>query len=244
MYRFFVKKEQIEKGFVSITGADVNHIGNVLRMKAGEEVRISDGESDYYCIIREIGPEQVKAEICYEEKEKTELPSRIYLFQGLPKKDKMELIVQKAVELGAFQIVPVAMSRCVVKLDKKKAETKRQRWQAISESAAKQSKRIVIPEISNVMSYKEAVKLGKSMDVKLLPYENEEGMEASRNLIKSIKPGQTVGIFIGPEGGFSEQEVEQAREAGFCTMSLGRRILRTETAGLAILSVLMYHLEP
>ena len=243
MYRFFVTKDQIGEGYATITGPDVNHMENVLRMKAGEEIRVSDGEQDYYCIVRELLPEAVRAEVCYQEKGRTELPSRIYLFQGLPKGDKMELIIQKAVELGAFQIIPVAMSRSVVKLDPKKAESKRKRWQAISESAAKQSKRIVIPEIGPVLSYKEALEMSGDMDVKLLPYENEEGMAASRRLIEAIRPGQSVGLFIGPEGGFSEEEVEKAREAGFSTMTLGKRILRTETAGMTMLSILMYHLE-
>ena len=243
MYRFFVSKDQIQNGYVLITGPDVNHMVHVLRMKPGEEIRISDGSEDYYCIVRETGPHQVRAEVCYQEKGKTELPCRIYLFQGLPKGDKMEQIVQKAVELGAFQIVPVAMSRCVVKLDSKRARAKEARWQAIGESAAKQSKRILIPEVHPVVPYEKAVEMGKELDLVLFPYENAEGMDHTRKVLEGILPGQQVGIFIGPEGGFAKNEVEEGEKAGFHTITLGGRILRTETAGMALLAVLSYLLE-
>ena len=131
-----------------------------------------------------------------------ELPAKIYLFQGLPKADKMELIIQKAVELGAFQVIPVAMKRCVVKLDEKKADVKIKRWQGIAEAAAKQSKRGVIPTVAPVMSYAQAVKMASEMDLKLVPYELAEGMEQTKHLIESVEPGQQIAIFIGPEGGF------------------------------------------
>ena len=172
-----------------------------------------------------------------------ELSSKVYLFQGLPKADKMELIIQKAVELGVYEIVPVAAKRCVVKLDDKKAKKKIERWQQIAESAAKQAGRGVIPEVKDVLSFKEALKYAKDLDVVLIPYELAEGMKETKQLISEIKPGQSVGIFIGPEGGFERAEVEQAMEAGAKPITLGRRILRTETAGLTILSVLMFQLE-
>ena len=179
-----------------------------------------------------------------EEREaENELPSKIYLFQGLPKSDKMELIIQKAVELGAWEVIPVATKRAVVKLDQKKAAKKRERWSGISESAAKQAGRNVIPEIKQVMNFQEALSYAKSLDVLLIPYELAEGMQATKERIQAIQPGQSVGIFIGPEGGFEQEEVKLAMEAGAYPITLGRRILRTETAGMTMLSVLMYHLE-
>ena len=173
----------------------------------------------------------------------TEFSHKVYLFQGLPKSDKMELIIQKAVELGAYEVIPVETRRCVVKLDGKKAAKKVDRWQQIAESAAKQSKRMLIPEIHEVMTYKQALEFAKQLDVKLIPYELAKGMKETREILSEIKPGQSVGIFIGPEGGFEEEEVAKALEAGAHAITLGRRILRTETAGLAILSVLMFQLE-
>ena len=244
MYQFFVESGQIGKDSVMIEGSDVNHIKNVLRMKPGEKIRISGpaGEN-YFCEIAEIEDSFVRASILEKDETGTELPNRIYLFQGLPKNDKMELIIQKAVELGAFSIIPVETKRCVVKLDVKKAAKKVVRWQQIAESAAKQSKRMLIPEIHEVMTYKQALEFAKQLDVKLIPYELAKGMKETREILGDIKPGQSVGIFIGPEGGFEEEEVAKALEAGAHAITLGRRILRTETAGLAILSVLMFQLE-
>ena len=155
----------------------------------------------------------------------------------------MELIVQKCVELGCFEVIPVATKRCVVKLDDKKARKKIERWQQIAESAAKQAGRGVIPEVQDVMSFKEALKYAKNLDVVLIPYELAEGMKETKQIISAIKPGQSVGIFIGPEGGFEREEVETAIAEGAKAVTLGKRILRTETAGLTTLSVLMFHLE-
>ena len=156
---------------------------------------------------------------------------------------QMELIIQKAVELGAYAIVPVETKRCVVKLDEKKAAKKTARWQQIAESAAKQSKRMLIPKIHEVMSFQDALKLAEELDIRLIPYELAKGMKETKKILNQIRPGQSVGIFIGPEGGFEENEVSQALEKGAQAITLGRRILRTETAGLAILSVLMFQLE-
>lgn len=246
MQRFFVEPYQIkeEKHQIHITGGDVNHIRNVLRMKAGEELWISDGaKKEYHCTIEAFGEEEVLLHILYAQEPDYELPSRIYLFQGLPKADKMELIIQKAVELGAFEIIPVETKRCVVKLDAKKSEKKTARWQQIAESAAKQSKRMLIPEVKGVMAFKEALSYAKALDSLLIPYELAKGMRETKEVLRTIRPGQSIGIFIGPEGGFEECEVEAAVLAGAKPVTLGRRILRTETAGLAILSVLMFQLE-
>ena len=245
MYRFFVEPSQINENQIFIKGSDVNHIKNVLRMKLKEEILISSGEDkEYTCYIEEMGEEEIIAHIMYVQEAGYELSSKIYLFQGLPKSDKMELIIQKAVELGVHQVIPVASKRAVVKLDKKKEEKKIARWQAISESAAKQSKRMYVPEIAGVMSFKQAVDYAKDLDIVLFPYELAEGMKKTKEIIGKINPGQSIGIFIGPEGGFEESEVELAKEkADAQVITLGKRILRTETAGLTVLAILMYTLE-
>lgn len=246
MQRFFVEPHQIDEKAhqIHITGSDVNHISNVLRMKLGEELWISDGSKyEYRCTIESFEPDEVLLHIVYSQEPEYELPCRIYLFQGLPKADKMELIIQKAVELGAYEIIPVETKRCVVKLDGRKSAKKTARWQQIAESAAKQSKRMLIPNVHEVLTFREALKYAESMDVRLVPYELARGMQETKEILGAIEPGQSVGIFIGPEGGFEEKEIEAAIEGGAKPITLGRRILRTETAGLAILSVLMFQLE-
>ena len=246
MQRFFVEPHQIDEAAhqIHIVGTDVNHISNVLRMKQGEEVWISDGgKKEYRCAIEAFSADEVLLHIIYAQEPDYELSSRIYLFQGLPKADKMELIIQKAVELGAYEIIPVETERCVVKLDGKKAVKKVDRWQQIAESAAKQSKRMLIPNVHQVLSFKEALKYAESMDIRLIPYELAKGMQETKEILAAIEPGQSIGIFIGPEGGFEEKEVEAAISEGAKPITLGKRILRTETAGLAILSVLMFQLE-
>lgn len=244
MHHFFVSPEQIGEKTITITGRDVNHIKNVLRMSVGEQITVSSGEDrEYRCEVLSMEGDRVEAGIMWIEEAGAELASRIYLFQGLPKSDKMELIIQKAVELGAYEIIPTATRRAVVKLDKKKEESKRKRWQSIAESAAKQSKRNLIPAVAPVRSFREAVEYAANLEVKLIPYELAEGMEATRQLIDAIVPGQSIAVFIGPEGGFAPEEVEFAMERGFRPVTLGKRILRTETAGLTMLSILMYHLE-
>ena len=244
MHHFFVNPEQVEDGLIRITGSDVNHIKNVLRIRQGEEMLVSDGTGrDYLCQAEEIAGLEVTVRILETEEEGRELPSRIWLFQGLPKSDKMEFIIQKAVELGACQVIPVETKRCVVRLDGKKAAKKVERWQQIAESAAKQSKRMLIPSVHPVMTFKDALAWAKELDVRLIPYELAQGMAETKALLSEIRPGQSIGIFIGSEGGFEEKEIEAAIDAGVSPITLGKRILRTETAGLAILSVLMFQLE-
>ncbi len=245
MYQFFVAPEQINGKNIRITGDDVNHIKNVLRMKNGDEIAVRNGvdEKEYRCEISFVGEEEIGCTLRFIKEEGLELPSRVYLFQGLPKADKMELIIQKAVELGIYEIIPVAMRRSVVKLDEKKAKAKLARWQGISEAAAKQSKRAVIPAVKEVMTFKEAVSYAARMDVKLIPYELAEGMERTKELINGLKPGQSIAVFIGPEGGIDEEEIGLALANGIQPITMGRRILRTETAGFTILAWIMYHLE-
>lgn len=243
MYQFFVESGQVSERQIEITGSDVNHIRNVLRMKPGAQVRISELQgADYFCQIEQVGPERILARILYQEREARELPVDIVLFQGLPKGDKMEFIIQKAVELGVSEIVPVAMRNCVVKLDEKKAAAKTRRWQAIAESAAKQSRRSKIPVVHEVMNVQDAFAYGKTLDVRLVPYENQRGMERTREVLGSLKREGSLGIFIGPEGGFDPKEIRAVEEEAYL-LSLGNRILRTETAGLVMLSMLLYHLE-
>ena len=247
MYQFFVEEEQVQEdeNRIVITGSDVNHISNVLRMKTGEKIRISSTKGcSYFCKIAELTMDEVIAKIEAVDETGTELSNNIYLFQGLPKSDKMELVIQKAVELGVYEVIPVSMKNCVVKLDEKKAQGKRKRWQAIAESAAKQSKRTMIPQIHEVLSFKEAVQTAQELDIALVPYENERGMDATRELLHGIRRGQSIGVFIGPEGGFAPEEIAMvAEQESMYKISLGRRILRTETAGLATLAMLVYELD-
>lgn len=247
MYHFFVEPSQIGEKEIIITGPDVNHIKNVIRLKVGDEISISNGidGKDYRSGIKEINDDSVICELRFIKEDGVELSSKVYLFQGLPKGDKMELIIQKMVELGVYEIIPVDMKRCIMKLDPKKEDKKIERWQGIAEAAAKQSKRAIVPQIKKCMSYKEAIKLAASMNVKLVPYELEagKGMDETRKILETIKPGDEVAIFIGPEGGFDESEIKLALENDFSLITLGRRILRTETAGLTTMAFIMYLLE-
>ncbi len=246
MYHFFVDSSAIGEGKVRITGADLNHMKNVLRMKPGEAVLISDGTGkDYNCQVETYTEGEGILEILSENEDSRELPSRIWLFQGLPKSDKMEVIIQKAVELGAAGVIPVATRNAVVKLDAKKAESKVRRWQAIAESAAKQSKRSYIPQVGAVMSLKEAFSYieEQKFDLCMIPYELEKGMDGTKQVLSRLASGQQIAVFIGPEGGFDEEEIRLALEKNVIPVSLGKRILRTETAGPAILALLMMKFE-
>ncbi|MDE7322212.1 MAG: 16S rRNA (uracil(1498)-N(3))-methyltransferase [Lachnospiraceae bacterium] len=251
MYHFFVEPSQISDRTVIITGDDVNHIKNVIRLKAGDEISVSNGVDgkDYRCGITVINDTEILCELRFIKEDGVELSSKVYLFQGLPKGDKMELIIQKMVELGVYEIIPVAMKRCVVRLDAKKVKSKTARWQGISEAAAKQSKRSVVPKIQDVMNYQDALKYAGDMDVKLIPYEMEDilegstGMEGTKKLIDSLANGQRIAIFIGPEGGFEASEIQAAMDLGMKPITLGRRILRTETAGMTVMAWIMYQLE-
>lgn len=243
MFNFFVDNSMKQTDCYCISGSDFNHIKNVLRMKEGDEFLVScDGISDL-CVLKKFTGDTVIAEIKEENFQDTELPVKIYLFEGLPKADKMELIIQKCVELGVYGIVPVEMSRCVVKLDEKKKKSKIARWQSIAESAAKQSKRNTVPEVMDVMSYKEALKFAETLDLVLLPYESKNGMKDTANALSEIKSGMSVGIIVGPEGGFEEKEVEKAFSVGAKVISLGKRILRTETAAITAVGMCMLHTE-
>ncbi len=245
MPRFYVDSSQISSNEIRITGSDVNHIRNVLRMKQGEEIVICNGQGkDCYCIISRMSEHEILASIESVQETGTELPAKIILFQGLPKQEKMEWIIQKAVELGVTEIVPVMTRRAIVKLDdKKKEEKKLERWQAIAEGASKQSGRGIIPKIRPVMNYPEAVREAAMLELNLIPYENAKGMDFTRETMIRLKEYKTIGLFIGPEGGFEETEIELAIANNILPITLGRRILRTETAGLAALSMMVLILD-
>ena len=282
MNQFFVEPSAIGNGKIIISGNDVKHIQGVLRLRAGEEIQAvcpADGLT-YYCTIEAMDKTAVTCIIQDVQSETTELPVNITLYQGLPKGDKFEFVIQKAVELGAVRIVPVAMKRSVMKIAKERAGNKLTRWNTISASAASQSKRRLIPEVSPVISFWEAVREAAEMDAALLPYELAEGMEETRDIMedirglvyqagsdadKTLEPAEptktdrtekkdekdnasiggagqkpTIAVFVGPEGGFEAEEVEEAKVAGAKIITLGRRILRTETAPIAILSWLTF----
>ncbi len=244
MHRFFVPAENVGNGEIRVTGDDINHIKNVLRMTAGEKVVVSCGQgTDYYCIIEDIQETGVTLRIQEEKPAVTELPVRIVLFQALPKVDKMELVIQKAVELGASEVVPVRSRRCVVKLDAHREAKKLARWRAIAESAAKQSGRGILPQIHDSMDFGTALEYAQELDLILIPYELCDAIDESQHIVQRAVRQNSIGIFIGPEGGFERSEVEAAVRSGAQPVSLGKRILRTETAGLAVLSVLMFLIE-
>lgn len=243
MYNFFADKNQKLNDKYVITGTDFNHIKNVLRMTVGDTFLVSENGISNLCEIEDFCEDSVVVKIIEENYNDTNLPIKIYLFQGLPKGDKMELIILKTVELGVEGVIPVEMNRCVVKLDDKKKKSKVSRWQTISESAAKQSKRNTIPRIYDVLTYKQAMEKAKEMDLFLVPYESKNGMEDTKNALSQIRSGMSVGILIGPEGGFDEKEVVEAFENGGKVVSLGKRILRTETAAITSVSMCMLYAE-
>ena len=248
MHHFFVEKNEIRGEEIRLYGENFHHLKNVLRGEIGEEIIISTGEdADYHCKIRSYTEDCAVLSISFLEA-LHELETKLILLQALPKAEKMELIIQKAVELGVTDVLPLAAENCIVKLGGEKAEKKRGRWQAIAEAAAKQSKRSRIPSVFPVCSWKEAFSAVEKADLKLLPYENEKGVRFTKEQLIKVeelagKKGSSIAVAIGPEGGFSKEEVERARAEGFLPVSLGKRILRTETAAIAVLSLLMMHLE-
>lgn len=243
MFNFFATENSRQGDCFYIEGSDFNHIKNVLRMHEGDTLLVSENGKSHLCEITSLSGDVAVVKITEADYQSTEIPVKIYLFQGLPKSDKMEFIIQKTVELGVFAIIPTEMSRCVVKLEDKKKKSKVERWQAISESGAKQSKRNIIPEIMPIMSYKQALEFAKTLDLILVPYESKDGMKSTKDALSKIKDGMSIGIFIGPEGGFDEKEISLATENGGEIVSLGKRILRTETAALTAVGMCMLYTE-
>lgn len=244
MYHFFVESNQISSDEIIIEGSDVNHIKNVLRLTQGNELVLCDkAGNDYNCTIESLTEDDIRCIIINKGKSKAELPIWITLVQGAPKADKLELIVQKSVELGVSDIIPVIMKRSIVKYDNKKARKKLSRWQSIAESAAKQSKRGIIPKIQEIKPWKLLLDELSHYDKVIVPYENEMGMNGTRKVFSSLIAGERIALVIGPEGGFDQDEIDDLRKIGGETISLGNRILRTETAGLASLAMISYQLE-
>ncbi len=244
MYRFYIDQGNIYDRNIHITGTDVNHIKNVLRLEKGDWVIACDGMGkDYISRITDIDNTCVKLETCKVQESGTELGTKLVLFQGIPKGDKMEFIIQKSVELGVYAVVPVFMKRCVVKLNNEKALRKQERWQKVAEAAAKQSGRGIVPEVNIPVTLKEAFDIAASLEYNIIPYELQDGMGKSREVIKEACGQKSAGIFIGPEGGFEKEEVQEAVSMGIKPVSLGKRILRTETAGMAVLSIMMFQMQ-
>lgn len=245
MYRFYISEEQITESEITITGSDVNHIRNVLRLEEGDWVVACNGQGkDYVSRIFFIDKDRVVLQVEKVQETGTELQTRITLFQGIPKKEKMEFIIQKAVELGVYEIVPVMMKRCVVRFaDEKKMAKKQERWQAIAEAAAKQCDRGIIPVVHAPVSIEEAFDMAKTLEYNMIPYELQDGIDQSREIVAHACKQESVGIFIGPEGGFEAKEVEQAVAGGIEPITLGKRILRTETAGMALLAIMMFQMQ-
>lgn len=268
MPKFFVASHQIQNDVVTIIGEDVNHIANVLRLQREDEIIVCDKDeiTSYRTRITDINKEQVVCKIIEKITETTESNVEVTIFQGLPKSDKMEYIIQKATELGAKEIVPVAMKRCVVKLEGKDEVKKIDRWQKIAEVAAKQSGRDRIPNVHKVMKFQEMKNIISEFDVFIVAYEGEKRTTLRQILVKECmkrleknlkdlsqkqlgdkikkeKVPLKIGVVIGPEGGLESQEVEELKQCEAKIITLGNRILRTETASLAILSIIMYELE-
>lgn len=246
MLHIFADPSQMKDDLLRITGSEVNHIRNVLRMKPGEEISVSNGvdQKEYRYGIETIGDDEVLCRLRFVKENDVELPVKVLLFQGLPKGDKMDFIVQKAVEMGAAEIIPVEMKRSIVHLDDQKRAKRARRWQAIAEAAAQQSRRGIVPEVHMPMKMDKALTYAREhSEVRLIPYELQPDDGSTKQIIEDLKPGESVSVFIGPEGGFEPDEVAAAKESGVRPISLGKRILRTETAAIAFLSWLIYRFE-
>lgn len=244
MPKFFVKSNQINKNEITIKGTDVNHIVNVLRLKINDEIHICNEETgdNYNTKIEELNKEIVKCNIIEKLQSNAEASVYINILQGLPKAEKMEFIIQKCTELGVKEITPVEMERCIVKLDNKTANKKQERWQKIAEVAAKQSGRDIIPKINNVINIKNICNILENYDIVLVPYENEKNITLKEILKELPKKELKIAIIIGPEGGFDEKEIKSLEQNNYKIVTLGNRILRTETVAMAMTSVILYEL--
>lgn len=242
MHKFFVDKKDISEGFAYIKNEDVKHIYKVLRLKVGETIAVNDLQgSEYLGKITDISKTEVAVKLMEKLAVNNESPVNIYLFQGLPKSSKMDLIVQKATELGVKEITPVVTERVVVKTELNEFK-KVDRWNRIALEACKQSKRSLIPAINIPIEFEELLSKLRTMDLIVVPYENEEGY-GIKNLVKKIAGHiNEIAVVIGPEGGFEEEEIETLKNIGANIVTLGPRILRTETAGFVCTSILLYEL--
>lgn len=244
MQKFFVNDEQIKGDRIEIIGTDVNHIINVLRMRKEDKVQINNTSTseNYIAEIIEYGSENIICKIIEKIASKSETNVDVEIFQGLPKADKMELIIQKTTEIGVKKIIPVAMERSIVKLDEKDAIKKIERWQKIAEVAAKQSKRDIIPKIENVTKITDIYSKIADYDLFIVAYE-EENILTLKEVLRSNMKIKKIGVLVGPEGGIDITEVQKLRENGAIVVTLGNRILRTETAPIVLASNIIYELE-
>lgn len=246
MPKFFIESNQNNNNTIEIKGEDVNHIANVLRKQIGDELNIcnSTTSDNFLCKIIDITKDNILCEILEYKENKNDNSPNITIFQGLPKADKMELIIQKCTELGVNEFIPVQMERCVVKLDSKSEVKKIERWQKIAETAAKQCGRNNIPKVENLINIKKLCNLLDKYDIVLVAYEQEKENTLKIKL-KDIKDKKNINIavVIGPEGGIEASEIEELKDSGAEIITLGERILRTETVGIAMASIIMYELE-
>ncbi len=242
MGRFFVQADAIVGNTVTITNSDANHIARVLRMSEGDCITVCDMQRrEYTCILQSVSAQCVVATVQSCKQNDTESPVVTTLYQALPKGDKMETLIQKAVECGVCCIVPFSSERCVVKLDAQSAKRKQERWQKIAQSAAEQSGRGIVPVVQLPISFAQAVEQAKAQQCAFLCYEGEQSLQLGTILPQ--KPPHSIGFLIGPEGGFSQNEVAQAQQAGIESVGLGKRILRTETASTFVLSAITFRYE-
>lgn len=243
MHKFFVKRNNIIKDKVIIEGDDVQHISKVLRLRKDDIIQVCDGHlNEYICSIQEINKNNVVCLVKEKFKNENESDVSITLFQGLPKAQKMELIIQKGVEIGIKEFIPVITERVVVKTEGKDLKNKLERWNRIAYEASKQSNRGIVPEVKDIIDFKDALELLKEFDAVFVPYEKERSM-GFKKALKDKKDIKNVAVVIGPEGGFSEEEVKIFEENGFVLVTLGPRILRTETAGLVASTIILYELS-
>lgn len=246
MYKFFVTEEQIKGNKINIIDDDVNHIKNVLRLEKNEEIEICNISTSTNCLCKiiELTNKNVECEIIKNIESNKESSVYLHIFQGLPKAEKLEMIIQKTTEIGASEITPVEMSRCVVKLDDKSKEKKLLRWRKIAEVAAKQSKRDKIPIINMPINIKNIYEKVIDYDIVLVAYENEQ-TNTIKNILKGVSKTENIkiAVIIGPEGGIEEKEIELLEKQGIQSVSLGKRILRTETAPIVLSSIIMYELD-
>lgn len=244
MPRYFAYFNENDK-YVAITGNDCHHIKNVLRMKSGDDLIISNETKAFYGIIKSIEPEKVVVELQYELKQNSELPIYVAIAQGMPKADKFETVIQKTTELGVREIIPVLSERSLIKVDAKSGGKKLERFEKIAKSASEQSQRLVIPKVKQFMTLTELIKYSKNFNVKCIAYEASTNEEQSNlpNILQKMKPDDSLLVFIGPEGGIAEKELSLLKENGFIVISLGNRILRTETAPLFVMSAIVYEFE-
>lgn len=247
MPKFFIKNNQIEENKIIIIGEDVNHIKNVLRLGIDDDIQVCniDTSKNYTCGISKLNDNNIECIIFNEIESNSESNIHVNVFQGIPKADKMELIIQKCVELGVCQITPVEMKRCIAKIDSKSKNKKIERWQKISEVAAKQCGRDIVPKINDVINIKNICNIICEYDILLLAYENEEinTLKDEIKKLRNIKNKEiNIGIIIGPEGGLEKEEVDILKENGAKVITLGKRILRTETVGMVLTSIIMYEL--